>query len=248
MASAAPVPDSITDPDERDFDEVWVFENPDGPTTERWFHAYGCRRWLTVRRDTSTDTVVEIVAVTRLADRRFEIVLRNRVQFGVGAIERLPEVVAAAGGSRVFVVTDPGVRGSGVIDRVLGVLAAAGLETAVFAEVEPNPAASTVERGAAALRAFGLSGTVVVRDRRRLVDGRGQGDRPARRERPAVWDLEYDGPDLTPGRPDRRGPDDGRHRRRDEPLRGHHRRGRRAARTTSAIRRCCPSRRSSTRP
>jgi sarcosine oxidase delta subunit len=29
-------------------------------TTERWFHAFGCRRWLTVRRDTSTDTVVEI--------------------------------------------------------------------------------------------------------------------------------------------------------------------------------------------
>ena len=25
-----PVPDSITDPDERDFDEVWIFENPDG--------------------------------------------------------------------------------------------------------------------------------------------------------------------------------------------------------------------------
>ncbi len=24
------VPDWITDPDERDFDEVWVFENPDG--------------------------------------------------------------------------------------------------------------------------------------------------------------------------------------------------------------------------
>ena len=48
-----PTPDSITDPDERDFDEVWVFENPDGVTTERWFHSAGCRRWLTVRRDTS---------------------------------------------------------------------------------------------------------------------------------------------------------------------------------------------------
>ena len=55
-----PVPDSIADPDERDFDEVWVFENPDGVATERWFHAFGCRRWLTVRRDTSTDTVVEV--------------------------------------------------------------------------------------------------------------------------------------------------------------------------------------------
>ena len=50
----------ITDPDERDFDGVWVFENPDGPTTERWFHAAGCRRWLTVRRDTATDTVLEV--------------------------------------------------------------------------------------------------------------------------------------------------------------------------------------------
>ena len=57
-----PAPDWITDPDERDFDEVWVFENPDGPTTERWFHSAGCRRWLTVRRDTSTDTVLEVIA------------------------------------------------------------------------------------------------------------------------------------------------------------------------------------------
>ncbi len=55
-----PTPDSITDPDERDFDEVWIFENPDGVTTERWFHSAGCRRWLTVRRDTSIDVVVEI--------------------------------------------------------------------------------------------------------------------------------------------------------------------------------------------
>ena len=117
------VPDWITDPDERDFDEVWIFENPDGVTTERWFHAVrlpaladGPARHLDRYRRGGR-------RVTRLADRQIEIVLRNRVFFGVGAIERLPEVVASAGGSRVFVVTDPGVRGSGVIDRVLGVLA-----------------------------------------------------------------------------------------------------------------------------
>ncbi len=50
----------LTDPDARDFDDVWVFENPAGVTTERWFHAAGCRRWLTVRRDTSVDRVVEV--------------------------------------------------------------------------------------------------------------------------------------------------------------------------------------------
>ncbi|HEY8168650.1 MAG TPA: sarcosine oxidase subunit delta [Candidatus Limnocylindrales bacterium] len=50
----------IDDPDDRDFDEVWLIDNPDGPTTERWFHAFGCRRWLTVRRDTSIDLVLEV--------------------------------------------------------------------------------------------------------------------------------------------------------------------------------------------
>ena len=53
-------PDWLTDPDDRDFDEVWIFENPDGIATERWFHAAGCRHWLTVRRDTSVDRVVEV--------------------------------------------------------------------------------------------------------------------------------------------------------------------------------------------
>jgi sarcosine oxidase subunit delta len=55
------VPAWIMDPDERDFDEVWIFDNPDGPTTERWFHSAGCRRWLTVRRNTSSDTVIEVL-------------------------------------------------------------------------------------------------------------------------------------------------------------------------------------------
>ena len=140
--------------------------------------------------------------MTALADRQIEIVLRNRVHFGVGAIDRLPEVVATAGGSRVFLVTDPGVRGSGVVDRVLAVLAAAGVETAVFDDVEPNPAASTVERGAVALLAFGLDGTVIVpvgggssMDTAKALDLR------AANEPLSVWELDYDGPTLAPGRP-----------------------------------------------
>src|SRR5205814_1884965 len=101
----------------------------------------------------------------------------------------------------VFLVTDPGVLGSGVIDHVLGVLAGAGLDVGLFAEVEPNPGASTVERGAAALRNFGLDGTVVVpvgggssMDTAKALNLRATNDLP-------VWDLEYDGADLVPGRP-----------------------------------------------
>jgi alcohol dehydrogenase len=139
--------------------------------------------------------------VTRLADRQIEMILRNRVFFGVGAVERLPEVVAAAGGSRAFLVTDPGVRRAGMIDPLLEHLEGAGLSTGMFDEVEPNPAASTVERGASALRAFGLDGTVVVAvgggssmDAAKAIDLCASNGRP-------VWDLEYDDADLTPGRP-----------------------------------------------
>ena len=53
------VPDSVSDPDARNVDYVWFFNNTNGPSTERWFHDAGCRRWLTLRRDTRTDTVID---------------------------------------------------------------------------------------------------------------------------------------------------------------------------------------------
>lgn len=52
------VPDVIVDADARDVDRAFMHSNPEGPLTERWFHVYGCRRWITVRRDTRTDQLL----------------------------------------------------------------------------------------------------------------------------------------------------------------------------------------------
>ena len=46
------VPEQLTDEDARDVDRVWMRTNAEGVTTERWFHELGCRRWLTIDRDT----------------------------------------------------------------------------------------------------------------------------------------------------------------------------------------------------
>ena len=54
------VPETITDPDAKDLDRAFMRSNPEGPQTERWFHVYGCRRWVTVMRDTRTDEVLEV--------------------------------------------------------------------------------------------------------------------------------------------------------------------------------------------
>ncbi len=42
---------------EDDFRRVFLRDNEAGIQIERWFHAYGCRRWLTLRRDTVTNQV-----------------------------------------------------------------------------------------------------------------------------------------------------------------------------------------------
>lgn len=47
------VPETITDPAERDVDRVWMKTNPNGPGAEAWFHAFGCRRWTYLTRDRS---------------------------------------------------------------------------------------------------------------------------------------------------------------------------------------------------
>ncbi|MDJ0754627.1 MAG: sarcosine oxidase subunit delta [Ardenticatenaceae bacterium] len=52
------VPEEITDPEERDFDFGFMRNNPEGVQREAWFHAYGCRRWVYIERDTVNDEVI----------------------------------------------------------------------------------------------------------------------------------------------------------------------------------------------
>ena len=44
---------------------LYLRDNTSGPIRERWVHAYGCRRWFTVVRDTRTH---EIIAGDRPSD------------------------------------------------------------------------------------------------------------------------------------------------------------------------------------
>ena len=55
-----PLEDPATS-DEEDFERIWMHENPAGIQTERWFHAAGCRRWLTLRRDVATNELHGLV-------------------------------------------------------------------------------------------------------------------------------------------------------------------------------------------
>jgi alcohol dehydrogenase class IV len=79
----------------------------------------------------------------------------RRIVFGPGSLEALGEEIGRAGGRKVLVVTDPGVKAAGILDAARDVLAKAGIAHAVFAGVEPDPAVEVALAGAGAASAFG---------------------------------------------------------------------------------------------
>lgn len=50
-------PEAGSDPLEADFQRVWQRRNVAGPQVERWFHTAGCRRWVTLTRNTLTNEI-----------------------------------------------------------------------------------------------------------------------------------------------------------------------------------------------
>ncbi|HET8609363.1 MAG TPA: sarcosine oxidase subunit delta [Burkholderiales bacterium] len=56
-------PDAVTDAEWTDY--LYVRNNPRGMHDELWYHSAGCRRWITVHRDTLTHDVAGTEAVSR---------------------------------------------------------------------------------------------------------------------------------------------------------------------------------------
>jgi alcohol dehydrogenase class IV len=66
------------------------------------------------------------------------------IVFGLGALDHVADLC----GHRALIVTDENMVRLGFVQQVQARLADAGMETSVFAEVEPNPSLETVQRGA----------------------------------------------------------------------------------------------------
>ncbi len=73
------------------------------------------------------------------------------IVFGEDALERLGEL----SGKRAMVVTDANIVRLGFVERVQKVLSVAGIESAVYAEVEPDPSVQTAQHCAAAMSDYG---------------------------------------------------------------------------------------------
>lgn len=78
----------------------------------------------------------------------------KRIVFGVGALQGIGEEIKRNHGSRVLVVTDPGIKSAGLVEQMEIVLEKENLDYHVFAEVEPDPRIEVVEQSVAVARKF----------------------------------------------------------------------------------------------
>lgn len=79
----------------------------------------------------------------------------NAAPVAPGAFDSLGALAREWGGTRVLVVTDPGVRAAGYADRAVELLEREGLAAAVFDRVAENPTSGEVEEGRAFAAGFG---------------------------------------------------------------------------------------------
>src|SRR5262249_51518856 len=82
------------------------------------------------------------------------------VYFGWGLLEALPERVRALGAKRVFLVTDPGIRKTGLVDRAVGLLSAGGIPSDIYDRVTPDSGSRLISDAAAQLRESGAGAVI----------------------------------------------------------------------------------------
>jgi alcohol dehydrogenase class IV len=87
------------------------------------------------------------------AGQRFNFLpIPTDIHFGYGVLGSLPEIVRSLERHRVFVVTDPGVRSAGILEKVTSVLAQAGIHFTVYDQVTADSGSSLICEGVAELR------------------------------------------------------------------------------------------------
>ena len=77
------------------------------------------------------------------------------IHFGCGVVRSLPERIKAVGGTKVFLVTDPGVRAAGILDEVTRVLQDAAVEFAICDRVKPDSGSTLIDETVVELKHSG---------------------------------------------------------------------------------------------
>ena len=78
----------------------------------------------------------------------FTVTQPTRIRFGVDTINDLAAMVRDLGGSKVFLVVDPGLKAAGLVERITAPLKAAKIGCEIYDKVDPEPGLKLADNGA----------------------------------------------------------------------------------------------------
>ena len=93
----------------------------------------------------------------------FNFRIPQNIEFGIGALEKLPKILKESNSNHVFLVSDRGLEKIGVVDRVKNIIEKAQIKCTTYLDVVPNPTITVVtdatdlykESGATSIIALG---------------------------------------------------------------------------------------------
>ena len=81
------------------------------------------------------------------ATQSFTVTQPTRIRFGVDSINDLADMVKGFGGTNVFLVVDPGIKNTGLVEKVIQPLKDAKIPFEQYDDITPEPGLSIADRG-----------------------------------------------------------------------------------------------------
>lgn len=94
--------------------------------------------------------------------KAFNFKVPQDIQFGMGSLNKLPEILAETHSDHVMLVSDRGLEKIGVVKRVQDIIEAAGIAFDSYLDVVPNPTVEVVNEAAALYKSCGATSLVAL--------------------------------------------------------------------------------------
>lgn len=95
-----------------------------------------------------------------MKDFRFKI--PQSVEFGMGSLNKLPEILKENHSENVLLISDRGLERIGVVKKIQDIIEAGGIQCTAYLDVEPNPTVAMVDEAAALYKECGATSLVAV--------------------------------------------------------------------------------------
>jgi len=92
----------------------------------------------------------------------FKFKIPQNIEFGVGSLKKLPEILEESNSDHVFLISDRGLESIGVVKKVKDIIEAGGIKCTAYLDVVPNPTINVVNEATASYKECGATSIVAL--------------------------------------------------------------------------------------